>query len=100
MNHHLVLPVLCLTTKLLRTGFFSVDLTAAVVVFFRVPHTLLTPSTRVRCSWVDLVLSLDLADHLQAYWLVAEQQHTLLPVGFATVRLTASSSFHDFSLAV
>ena len=61
MNHHLVLLgapyslTLRLTTRPSLAGhsFFSVDLTAAVVILFRVPHTLLTPLTGVR--WDGLV---------------------------------------------
>ena len=89
----------------IRGQIVSSELQLQVVgVFFRVPHTLLISSTGVCCSWIDLVLSLDLADSAlppPSSWLVAgQQQHALsssgdtagaLPIGFATVQLTMSS---------
>ena len=59
---------------------FSVDLIAAVVVLFRVPHTLLTPSIGVR--WVDFKLCS--LDNLE--------DGALLPPGYCRPGITTRSA--------
>ena len=66
MNHHLILleslyslnlRLTVMFSALAGNSFASADLTAAAVVFHRVPHTHLTPSTAMRLDDLEPLLS-------------------------------------------